>query len=168
MSRTKQDVTPEDVLAWADGLTGVATKESARKQGCSAQTIINRRKKMKAFIAQKFDIEDYRMPLYGLYPLAINSLTHNLKKNDTTCTIALLKGLQILVDKSQNDNVVKFTDIRDAELDQLIDGFRQPAVEVDPGAESPGSTGGNGKTPPTKGRTTPVLYADKPTEQRPS
>ena len=85
-------------------MIGEKVKDSAAKFGCTRQSIAARRKKVAAFIAEKFDIDKYRKPLYALYPLVLNSLIHNLKKNDVTMTIATLKGLQMLVDKQVNDN----------------------------------------------------------------
>ena len=103
MGTKRSDLTQEEIISWADGLTGAKASDTAKKLGIHRNTVGIYRKRVADFIAEKFDINEYRMPLYGLYPLAINSLIHNLKKNDVTTTIAYLRGIQCLVDKNQSE-----------------------------------------------------------------
>ena len=103
MGNKRSDLTQEDIIAWADGVAGIKQQATADKLGVHVNTVATKRRKVADFIAEKFDINEYRMPLYGLYPLVINSMIHNLKKNDVTMTIAVAKGLQFLVDKNQSE-----------------------------------------------------------------
>jgi hypothetical protein len=97
----KSDLTQEDILAWADNLAGIAPGVTAKKQGVSTEAIRRRRIKCAAFIAEKFDINEYRLPLYSLYSLWLNSVIHNLKKNDTTITMGFGKGMNLFVEKQE-------------------------------------------------------------------
>ena len=128
MGSKRKDITQEDILAWADNLAGVAVKITAECQGVTTQAIRNRRKKVADFIAEKFDINEYRLPLYGLYSLWLNSVIHNLKKNDTTMTIAIGKGLSLLVDKQEIEGSGNFTGLSNDELaERIISGLKADA-----------------------------------------
>ena len=162
MGNKKQDISPSDILAWADGLVGVSMKESAGKQACSERAIANRRSKVKDFIARDFDINNYRLPLYALYPLTINSLTHNLKKCDTTITIALLKGLQILVDKQQTESQ-PFGNLTDDELRQLFSDLHDLASGIKPKPKADPSEGSPGKPEEIPRGGPKVLYTERAT-----
>lgn len=125
MGKKRQELTQEDVLAWADGLAGVSAQDSADRLGVHRNTITTKRKKVAAFIAEKFDINEYRLPLYGLYSLWLNSTIHNLKKNDVTMTIAIGKGLALLVDKREIDGSGNFTGLSNDELaERIISGLK--------------------------------------------
>lgn len=125
MGRGNGDITESDILAWADGLAGVPATETAKKQGVSDMAIHRRRKKVAAFIGKKFDINEYRVPLYGLYKLWLNSVVHNLKKNDTTMTIAIGKGLSLLIDKHEVEGSGNFTGLSNDELaERIISGLK--------------------------------------------
>ena len=74
------------------------------------------------------DINDYRLPLYGLYSLWLNSVVHNLKKNDTTMTIAIGKGLGLLVDKQEIEGSGNFTGLSNDELaERILSGLKVDA-----------------------------------------
>lgn len=141
---SKVQLTPEDILAWADGLSGIPGKESAAKQEVSKTTILARRTKVANFIGEKFDIDQYRMPMYGLYSLAVNSVAHNLRKNDVTMTIAYMKGLNIFSDQiglNIND-VTRATNAElHAEYEQLC-----PVTDVTSKSDTPGRDSSRTKT----------------------
>ena len=120
MGSKKRDITQEDILAWADGIVGVSTKESGEKMNITSQAIRDRQKKVKKWMAEKFDVDDYRKPLYGIYPLWLHSVIHNLRKHDVSMTIALGKGLGILVDKQEIDGTGNFTGLSNDELAERI------------------------------------------------
>ena len=126
MARPQKDLTQSEILAWADGLAGVPMTETAGRLGVSEQSIRRWREKVKNWIAEEFNINEYRMPLYSLYPLMVNSLIHNLKKNDVTTTLNLLKGLQITVDKNAVENTGNLSNLSD---DELRDRLRE-RIEV--------------------------------------
>lgn len=127
MAKYRKDITPEEILAWADLITGRPLKESAEAQNCTAQTIINRRKRVQEFIGERFDINEYRLPIHGLFPLWVKSVINNLAKNDVTLTIALGKGMGYLIDKHESD--INFGGISDAELDRLIERAKSGATK---------------------------------------
>jgi len=104
MGKHQINITQDYILAWADGLVGVSPRETGLKFGVSDQTIRNWQKKVAEWIAEKFDINEYRMPLYSLYPLMVNSLVHNLKRKDVQTTLNLLKGLQITTGDNITNN----------------------------------------------------------------
>ena len=120
MGSNRGELTQEDILAWADNLAGTSVNVTAKKQGVSRQAIHNRRKKVAEFIADKFDINEYRLPLYGLYGLWLSSVIRNLKKNDTTMTVAIGKGLNLLVDKREIDSQHGITGLSNDELAERI------------------------------------------------
>jgi len=93
MARRTIQLTEEDILVWADYISGRPVKETMEKQGVSYTAIMNRRKKVRDFLGQKFDINIYRLPMFGLVPLVLKSLIHNLKQNNSKVTIATAKGL---------------------------------------------------------------------------
>lgn len=125
MGSNKAQLTQEDILAWVDNLAGMKVRLIAEKQGVSRQAIHARCKKVAAFIAEKFDINEYRMPLYGLYSLWLNSTIHNLKKNDVTMTIAMGKGLNLLIDKHEVEGSGNFTGLSNDELaERIISGLK--------------------------------------------
>lgn len=128
MAGKKQDLTQEDVLAWADGIVGTPAQKTADKLGIHRNTVAIKRKKVADFVAKKFDINKYRLPLYGLYPLWLNSTIHNLKKNDVTMTIAIGKGLSLLVDKQEIDAKGNLTGLSNDELaERIIDALKATA-----------------------------------------
>lgn len=115
---SKKDLTPEDILAWTDQMMGVSATETGQKQGCHENTALIRRKRVADFVADKFDINEYRMPLYAAYPLAVKSLLHNLKKHDVATTLGYLRGMQLFVDKNQTDQGMR--GLSDDELNAVI------------------------------------------------
>lgn len=60
------------------------------------------RKRVKAFIGDGFDVNELRLPLLGLLPLAVDSLVANLKEHDVQTTLAYLKGMGIFLDKNES------------------------------------------------------------------
>jgi hypothetical protein len=120
MTKDKNDITQSELLAWADGLAGVSDAETAKKFGVNRSTIHRWRQKIKAFIALEFDVNQYRMPLYNLYPLILKSLVHNLKAFDVATTNNLLKGLQISVDKTINENPGDISNLSNDELTERL------------------------------------------------
>jgi len=106
MEDSKEDlnITQSMILAWADWLANVPMNETALKLKCSIQTVRRYRDRVKEWMSQKFDINEYRMPLYRLYPMMVESLVHNLKKCDVQTTLNLLKGLQITTGDNITNN----------------------------------------------------------------
>lgn len=134
MAKEKKDLTQEDILAWADQISGVPATETARRQGCHENTVAARRKRVAEFIAEKFDINEYRMPLYALYPIWLRSVINNLKKDDTQMTIAFGKGMNLFVDKFEGDLTTNATP---AELERIItEALGVTNSEAEGGAES--------------------------------
>ena len=131
MATVAKDIMPEDILTWADYMAGTPAATTAKQQKCHPNTILNRRKKVAEFISQKFDINEYRMPLYQLYPLVVKSLIRNLSKFDVTTTIAVAKGLQLLVDKGEMD--IGLGGVSDADLIRIVqEGLgAQPSPETE-------------------------------------
>ena len=140
MSRTKpQELSPEEIVAWAQHVSGIKQYEIARSINVTQKTISNWIKKVKAFIGDKFEIENNRLPQYGLYPLAIQSLVFNLKRNDVQTTIAVLKGLNILTEKYEHE----VTDLRSKTNEELIAelgkmGYKVYPVEMEKSTEQIG------------------------------
>ncbi len=99
--RKTAELTPEEIIVWAQSQAGTPQSQIAKNMGKGPATITRWLKKAREFIGEGVDIENFRTPLYGLYPLAVESLMHNLKNFDVHTTIALLKGLNILMDKKE-------------------------------------------------------------------
>ena len=114
--RPREIFTPHELLAWADHISGVPHVVTAKKLHVTPQSVRDFHRKVEEFIAKEFDINSYRLPLYNFYPLLIESVAANLKKHDVTLTIALLRGLQILVDKQ----VVEGEDTSKLSNDELV------------------------------------------------
>lgn len=112
-----KNLTQEQILAWADGLIGISSQETADKLGKHQNTIINWRNTVAEFIGQKFDINDYRLPLYGLYTLGLKSLMTLLAKNDGPVTIAYFKGIGLFREKSEIET--SYTNLSDDDLDDI-------------------------------------------------
>lgn len=119
MSKSKNDITPEMVIAWAEGIGGSSATATGKRLKKSRPTITKWRERVQEFVGNDFDPENYRKALYGFYDLALNSIEHNLKKNDVTMTVALMKGLNIFRDKREIE--ADINNMSDSELDGLID-----------------------------------------------
>ena len=119
MKKKDKDVSPEMVMAWAEGLTGAKAKDTAKRFGVSDQTVRNWKQRVQDWVGKDFDIENYRRSLFAFWDLAMNSLSHNLQKNDVTMTVAYLKGLTAFSERKEIEK--KITDLSDEELDEFID-----------------------------------------------
>ena len=113
----KNDLTQEAILAWADGITGVSATDSAKKLGVHRHTVSKWRNEVAEFIGQKFDVNDYKLPLYGLYGLGLNSLMTLLRKCDGPVTVAFFKGLGLFTDKQELD--ANYRNLSDGDLNDL-------------------------------------------------
>ncbi|MDF1545600.1 MAG: hypothetical protein P1R58_10920 [bacterium] len=124
--RHKQKValTPYDIMAWLDMVMGVSAQASAVKQNCSKNTITNRRQRVQEFVGDQLNIDDYRLPLFQLYPLMVRSLIANLHKLDVPTTMGVLKGLGVLIDKSEHD--FNLANLSDDDLDAAIHAITKP------------------------------------------
>ena len=149
--RSKEYLSQEEILAWADGLNGTSISQSGQKLGVDPATVHRWRKKVGEFIAQKFDINEYRIPLYALYPLWLNSVLHNLKKNDVALTVAFGKGMQLFQEKTAVD--AQIGAMSDADLAGLIAN----AVGHSPADKGVDSEGGLGASEATDSGEEPLL-----------
>ena len=77
--KSKIELSVDDIIVWADCVTNVPGTMTAKKLGISDETVYRARKKVKQFVAQHIDLDQFRIPLYGLYPLILQSLIRNLK-----------------------------------------------------------------------------------------
>lgn len=118
--RPRENFTPAQLLAWADHISGVPHTVTAKKLHVTPQSVRDFHHKVEAFIAKEVDINVYRLPLFQFYPLLIESVAANLKKHDVPMTIAILKGLQITVDKQVNENTDNLGALSDAELAERV------------------------------------------------
>jgi hypothetical protein len=119
--KPRQDFVPHEILAWADYIAGVPQVETAKKLKLSRDTIHDAREKVAAFIAKQFDINAYRLPLYSLYPEWVASVLALLRKHDVTMTVALGRGLQLLVDKQVNES----EDTSNLSNDELVERIQR-------------------------------------------
>lgn len=101
MSKSKQDLSQDDVMTWAMFYGGLSHTMIAKALKCHPNTVGNRLRKIGNWVAEEFDINKLRMPLYALYPQMVNSVMTNLNKCDVTMTLGVMRGLQILVDKTE-------------------------------------------------------------------
>ena len=130
MAKRKTDLTQEDILAWADNLDSIPTVVTAKRQGVSVEAVRRRRIKCAAFIAEKFDINEYRLPLYGLYGLFLNSVITNLRKCDSRMTIAYGKGMNIWVEKQIIEEANPTGSMTNDELTRRISRIVGAPIEV--------------------------------------
>jgi len=124
MKRRNNNLTEEEIVAWADSIKGIPTKETARRLGVHRNTILNYCKRVQAFVGDRIDLDNYKLPLFELYPLALKSLIANLEDCDVQMTIQFFKGLGIFVDKQEYEDVGKFSD---EELDAISQRIVQSA-----------------------------------------
>jgi len=93
--KLKQSIslTPEELMVYSAAMSGIPVKDLAEQTKKSKVTIYAWINKIKAYIAEDYNIEDFRQPLHGLYTLWMNSVVANLKNCDSTFTIAHGKGM---------------------------------------------------------------------------
>lgn len=131
-NKREEILTPEEITAWAVSIAGGKTSETAKKFKVTPRTIQKWIKHAREHIGEEVNINDFRTPLYGLFPLVVESLIHNLKKFDVTTTLGLAKGLQIFVEKQESD-VNRVGNMSDAELDNYIEqnyaNLRKPSSD---------------------------------------
>ena len=75
------ELTPEEITAWAHSVSGASQANIAKTMNKGQTTVSRWIKKARKAIGEDVEIENFRTPLYGLYPLAVASLMHNLKEN---------------------------------------------------------------------------------------
>jgi hypothetical protein len=119
--KPRESFTPQDLLSWVDSISGVSQAETATKLSISRDTVRDGRDRVATFIAQNFDINSYRLPLYAFYTDFLKSVQHNLRKFDVPMTIAYGKGLQIFVDKQVNES----EDLANLSNDELIERIQR-------------------------------------------
>ena len=137
MSKRRQDLSQDDVMTWAMFYGGLSHTMIAKALKCHPNTVGNRLRKIGDWVAEEFDINKLRMPLYALYPQMVNSVMTNLNKCDVTMTLGVMRGLQILVDKTEQGKTA--ADLTDHELRLRIRealGY-QPGEEGDSDGEQP-------------------------------
>jgi len=141
MKSRKPDLTQDDVMTWAMYVGGLSHTAIAKALKCHHNTVANRLKKIGEWMAEKFDIAEFRLPLYALYPHMVASVLHNLKKCDVSMTLGVMRGLQILVDKTEQTG--DWSQVTDDELRRRIRdaiGFKRPEENaVDSGRDRVGT-----------------------------
>lgn len=109
----------DDIVTWAAHASGMATKDIAAKQGVTSSAINFRIARIKKFIEKEggdFDINAYRLPMYGFFDLFVNSIQSNLLQHDVTTQNAYAKGMGIYQDKQQLEVKIDVKRIDDADL----------------------------------------------------
>jgi hypothetical protein len=106
-----------EILCWGDKLAGIPQADTAERLGIHRNTVRRAQERIAALLAAKFDINDYRTPLYDLYNLWLKSVIGNLEVGDSPVTIAMGKGLQLFVDKQVNET----EDIGNLSNDELVE-----------------------------------------------
>ena len=118
--KAKIELTPEEIMVYSLAEAGIPLKEIADKSDRSYRTIRRWADKVRKFLEKSdYDIEKYRRPIDGLYPLWLRSVMMNLKACDTTMTIAIGKGRQWLVEKKEHEDK-SVSDMCATELDDYI------------------------------------------------
>jgi len=100
----RAELTVDEVVAWAMWRTGAPVKQIADKFGLKTrQAIYHRAKKVEKALAEKINLEDLKNACLLCYPLALESLTENLKKHDVSMTQFFLKHFLELSDKIEGE-----------------------------------------------------------------
>ena len=121
MSKNREPLTVEEVLAFADWMSGRQVKETQELLGLSKPTVIKYRKRVQEFVKEEgVDLNQYRLPLYAFYAKIMRTIDYHLTKFDKDTAFRLLEGLGILtrdgsamkdladaVTKSKGDNIVQ-------------------------------------------------------------
>lgn len=121
-------VTPEAIMAWANKLMGIPASKTAKDFKIHRNTVTQRVKKVEEYVNSKIEINNYRIPLFGLYSLGLKSLIKNLKSGNPTVTIAFFKGLGLFTETVavDDDDISNFTDDElDAYEQRIIDGIAE-------------------------------------------
>lgn len=141
-SKDRIELSPEEIMVYGLVEAGMPISQIAETAQKDRATIHRWLKKTRDFIAASdFNIEDYRMSIHGLFPLWLRSVVENLRQYDTTMTVAIGKGMQYFVEKSQSD-VSRVGDMSDTELDTYIKqeyGKSNEPVGSEPDQSHPGN-----------------------------
>ncbi|MFH1740210.1 MAG: hypothetical protein ABIH23_14475 [bacterium] len=105
-----------EILCWGDKLAGIPQEDTAKRLSIHRNTVSRAQQRIATLLASKFDINEYRTPLYDLYNLWLKSIIANLEAGDSPVTIAMGKGLQLFVDKQ----VTEGEDLSKLSNDELV------------------------------------------------
>jgi hypothetical protein len=138
--KKKIPLTIMQVISWLDYCNGVSIAASAERLQVNPTTIQKHRAKATAVLGPIINIDDYRLAVHKLYPLALKSLMKNLEAGKEATTIAFFKGIQAFVDKAEND--LNMRDMSDDKLSELIRKYISPPS----GTTDPTGPAGGGET----------------------
>jgi hypothetical protein len=152
MRTKRKELTPEEIIAWADAVNGVKAQDTAKKLGVHANTVTTYRKKVAEFIGKHINLDDYRNPLYELYPLALKSLIVNLNSHDVPTTLKFFSGMGLFIDKSQTEDLTKYSDDELRAIKQrMVDSLPDATVRGQGGGEPVAESGHRGEAESSPG-----------------
>ena len=138
MQRTRRKIplTAEEIACWADQMAKLPATETAKRLGLHRNTVAKYRDRVQAFIGDKISIDNYRMPLIELYPLALESLIVNLQEYDVPTTLSYFKGMGLFIDKQQYEDIAKLPEDELRAIEQrIIDIATERVVSTVPDSE---------------------------------
>ena len=115
-------LTTLQIVCWLDFMNGVPISHTAERLGLDRKTVSKYQKEVAEFVGSDIDVNNFRLNLGKLRPLAMQSLIKNLTAGKEKTTIAYFQGLGDFIAKSENDH--NFAGMPDSELDSIIkDGY---------------------------------------------
>jgi hypothetical protein len=95
--KRKIELSAEDILAWADKMSGRTVKSTSEALNETTRMVFLRRSKVQRFIeAGGFDLNQYRLPMFGLYSEAVKSLYELLKAKNPQATLFFFEKMGIM------------------------------------------------------------------------
>lgn len=142
MSNNKREsieLNEQEIISWADSMAGASDVSIAKKLGIHRMTVAKYKKKVQAYIGDRMDLDNYKLPLFELYPLALRSLIVNLNEHDVQTTLQFFRGLGIFTERTEVEDVSRLSDTDLDALAQRIVGTAERGL-ADIGEDRPGET----------------------------
>ena len=121
--------TDEELEAYSLWLIGRPLKEIADMQGVTTKCVGERRDRVRSQAMKRIDINDYRNPVFRLYPLWLKSAKGLLQGGDSAFTNAMGKGLGLFNEKVE----LAFSDntMTDEELEKKLEDIKDKLGKSD-------------------------------------
>lgn len=96
-SKRTIELCAEDLIVWAEKLSGRTVTETAERLKESEGMVKKRRRKVEHFVkAGGFDVNNYRLPIFALYETAVGSLMKLLEQCHPQTTMFFFEKMGIM------------------------------------------------------------------------